>query len=421
MSPTEFETWFLSADLAKCDTDGIQIRVPNKYVAMWLKDNYYNVLYDSIKKTLNADLKVSFIYSDKPSCDTSISDSPSPTTPQRTPAPRLHSSCTFDDFITADFNRFARALAWHVANNPGARYNPLYIYSRASVGKTHLLNAIGNHILSLDPSARVHRISGDQFAPDLPVTRGPRSLSIPTDQCADLDLLLFDDIHLLATRPQSQKEFVSLYNRLMERNRQMVITAKEAPRHIGHLLPALQSRLESGVLCEIGTPDQEAKRKILLEKTVAKGIRLQEDVTLFLSSTAADLKALQNYLTTIEAHNSLSRKAMDLTTLKRLLKTRYSRDIGIADIQTLVSTYFNIPLADLISNKKRHLYSYPRQLAMYLSRKLTPSSLSDIGGAFGKRDHTTVIYALKRIENNCRDPESTVSDDLKRIRALLLG
>jgi chromosomal replication initiator protein len=333
----------------------------------------------------------------------------------------INPSSTFGRFITFENNRFAYKSALNAADKPGDPYNPLFIFSNASLGKTHLLHAIGNRFLDRNASARIEYLTADRFIGDVSLARKNRTAEDFSDALRRTDLLLFDDIHRLGDKEKTQRSFLSIFDWLLNANRQIAVSGRYPPKQIRNLIPELQSRLESGVLTEIGVPDQKIKVDIIRQRAKQEDIDIPEDVAFFLANNIRDFKTAEEYLVSLQAYTSLTRKEIDLSTVKHFLKNRHSRQIGVHDIQKLTASHFNISITDLVSNKKSRRFAYPRQVAMVLTRNLTDLSLKQIGEAFGKRDHTTVIYALRRINREGKDPYSGVSNDLERIRTLLMG
>jgi chromosomal replication initiator protein len=293
------------------------------------------------------------------------------------------------------------------------------VFSSASLGKTHLLNAIGNRVLDRNDSSHIRYVTAAQFIGDFSLALKNRTPEGFSEQLRRTDILLFDDIHELGERERSQRVFLSIFDWLLTSNRQIAVSGRCAPKQIRNLIPELQSRLESGVLTEIAPPDQKSKVDIIRQRAEQEHVVLPEDVAFFLANNINDLKTAESYLISLRAHASLTKKDIDLSTAKRFVKNRHPRQISVHDIQKLSASHFNISISDLVSNKKSRRFAYPRQIAMALTRKLTDLSLKQIGEAFGKRDHTTVIYALKRIDREGRDPQSAVSRDLERIEHLL--
>jgi chromosomal replication initiator protein len=414
---SEFRVWFACANLKNLTPDQAIIEVPNKFIASWLKDNYLTEIEKCFETTLSFLPEIRFTYTPKPHTQTKATHEPAKRARLVFPH-QLNPSWTFANFITAKSNRFAYSSALEVANKPAQRYNPLYIFSRLSCGKTHLLNAIGNHVLANNPMAKVRYISAAQFSSDFSLAaRNEKTTEFRTNY-NNLDLLLLDDIHLVAGREKTQKELVNFFNVSWGSTKQITISGNRPPSQIPNLNPELRSRMQGGLLSEIGIPNQKTKMKIIKKKTQEEKLHIPEDAAFFLANTTRDLKTLMHNLVSLETYVSLYHREIDLSTVKSIVKDRHLHNLSLHDIQKLTAQYFDISLSDLISNKKGRRFSYPRQIAMYLSRKLTAFSLKEIGKAFGNKDHSTVIYAVNRVQR-VKDLRQEVLDDIKRLEGFL--
>lgn len=417
ISPSEFKIWFSRASLKKLAPNQALIEVPNKFVASWITDNYVSHIQDSFKTNLNIVPDIRFTYNQSWR-HSRKSENKSPQKPEIRLPHQLNPSWTFENFITAKSNRFAYSSALEVAQNPSVDYNPLYIFSNASCGKTHLLNAIGNHFLTNKPSAKVRYESTDQFCSDFSFAAKKQKLHKFRETHKNLDLLLVDDTHLFAGREHSQTEFIALFNALSQFNKQIVVASTSSPSQILNLNPQLKSRMEGGLLSEIQNPDQKTRMKIIRKKAEEVNLVIPEDVTFFLTNATSDLKTIIQYLVRLETFASLYQREVNMSTVKLVVKDSYLSKKSLHDIQKLTAQYFNISVSDLLSNKKKRDFSYPRQLAMYLSRKFTTFSFKEIGKAFGNKDHSTVIHAVKRIEKE-KALRKDILTDIQRIEKFL--
>jgi len=224
---------------------------------------------------------------------------------------------------------------------------------------------------------------------------------------------------MLAGREKSQQELITILNLLCESKKQVVMAGNSPPSQIYTLLDRLRSRLEGGLLAEIHSPDQKIKIKIIKKKAKEKKLQLPEDVAFFLANATTDLKTIMQYMVSLETYTSLYQREIDISTVKSIIKKRLFRKISLNEIQKRTAEYFSIPLSDLISNRKKRKFSYPRQVAMYLCRNLTDSSFKDIGKAFGNKDHSTVIYALKRVEKE-KEIKKEVFNDINKLQGFFV-
>ncbi len=413
----EFKTWFSQTSLKTFDFHLALISVPNKFFADWLEDRYLPDIRKAFKDQLNQSPRIHFTYHTKGK-DSKI---------QKVPpiqkkfdsyySLNLNPSMTFNRFITGDCNKFAFSSAHEVAERPATTYNPLYIFSGSGLGKTHLLHAIGNAVLNKNPSCRVRYLSSDSFTADF--THAIRSENIHDFRArySDLDILLFDDIHLLGSRKRTQDEFLFIFNTLHDERKQLVITGNNPPHKLRNINSRLTSRLGWGLLTEIQPPDNKTKVGIIKSRAEQDKIDIPDDVLFFFANSVRDCKGLVNNMVRLETYTSLNNGLLNISVAKSLIKDIHKSEIGIEDIKTTVAGFFNLSVTDLISNKKKRAFSYPRQLAMYLARKYTHSSYQQIGDAFGHKNHSTVIYAIRRIVKN-KDNVKDIKDHLSQIENL---
>ena len=417
---SEFKTWFAHTTLNKIGPEFAEIGVPNKFIASWLYENYVSQIQKYFNRNLNLSPQIRFSYG-RPSSQrfVNIIGYKLPQEPITNLHHQLNPSLTFRSFITAKSNRFAYSSALEIANKPAHQYNPLYIFSKLSFGKTHLLNAIANHIITNNPLVKVRYESADQFSTDFSLASRNQNLTDFRQYHRNLDFFILDDIHMLSGRKTLQAEITSLFNLFFESKKQIVVAGSSPPSQIHSLIPQLRSRMEGGLLTEIKAPDQKTKLKIIKKRSKDRNLQVPEDVAFFLANSTNDLKTVMKYIVNLEIYSSLYQRKIDMSTVKSIINKKQSHKTSLIEIQKLTAEYFNISLSDLLSNEKRRRFSYPRQVAMYLSRKLTDFSFKEIGKAFGNKDHSTVIYAVKRIEKD-KDIRTDVFDDINRLQSFLL-
>lgn len=412
----EFKTWFSRTTLEKLEPGQAVIGVPNKYVSNWLQERYLLEIKKSFKKILNQEPNIHFSHETP-----HMKKSSAATIPLKKSDPDfkhyLDPSMTFRCFIMGEGNRFARTSALEVAKGTNNDYNPLYIYCHMGLGKTHLLHAIGNYIISQDPSPRIRYLSSETFTADFVNFSRNRKINDFRERYCELDVLLFDDVHLLDNRKRTQEEFLFIFNALYGEKKRVVMAGQRPPTELKNLNSQLKSRLGSGLITEIQVLDQKTKINIIKDIAKEEGIHIPEDVVFFLANTHNDIKTLTKNIIKIGTYTSLNQRVINISTVKSFMKGKNKIEIDIDDIKIITSEYFNISLSDLVSNKKRRSYSRPRQLAMYLARKYTRLSFKEIGASFGNKDHSTVIYAARRIEKHKQQKE--VRDDLMKIENLL--
>jgi chromosomal replication initiator protein len=414
MSKGEFKTWFSRTSLKRFDPEVVVLGVPNKFVATWLNDNYLIDIKKSFKKIAKISPSIHFSFDHG-----AIEKEPREVEKSEAYLKRrLNPSMTFENFVTGECNRFAWSTAQEVAEKRTEEYNLLYIYCMNGLGKTHLLHAIGNHRLKKNPRCRLRYLSSDAFSSDFTYSIKNDRLDDFRSELSNLDLLLFDDIHHLANREKTQEEFLSIFNALYSQKKQLVITGDSAPNKLRNINPELKSRLGWGLLSDIDDPDQTLKISVIQKKAVEDNLSLAEDVVFFLSNSSTDIKNLMKNMVRVQTFASLSSEPVTISTVRTLMRDRNRSEISLEDIMNTTAGYFNISMSDLLSNKKNRVYSYPRQLAMYLARKLTNLSFKEIGNSFNHKDHSTVIHALRKVEKQ-KDENKDVQKDLSKIESLL--
>jgi chromosomal replication initiator protein len=409
---SDIKTWFSRTRLESFDNNLAVIAVPNKFIANWLRDHYLDDIMTSFKTVLKKTPEIQFQYNQKDAAQLQHKDKKKSNESKST----LNKLMNFDNFIVGDFNRFAYSSALEISNNNGGCYNPLYIYSNPGHGKTHLLNAIGNHILNKNQDLKVEYIYSKQFISDFNYSLLSKNIDKFREKYFNLDVLLFDDIGNLINK-KTQEEFLQIFNKLYDEKKQIVITGENPPNKLSNLNTQLSSRLGWGLLTEIQDIDQKNKYNIIKNKLKEKNLGIPNDIIFYLTKATNNIKTLLKNLIRIETYISLNSGDINISLVKSIIKDENYLDINTKDIQVLISGYFNISISDLISNKKTSKYSYPRHLAMYLCRKYTDMSFQDIGYQFGNRDHSSIIYATKKIE---KSKNKKLISDLYNIENLLI-
>jgi chromosomal replication initiator protein len=414
---SQFSTWFSRAALEKLDSDVAIISVPNKFVANWLADNYLTEIKKSFKSASNRSPSIHFSYNHASPVEAfrDIGFGESPRLHQRH---RLNPSMTFQHFVSGSYNRFAFTSAVQVAEKAVSHYNPFYIYSSPGLGKTHLLHAIGNHWVNIDPYAKVRYLSSDTFSSDfIYAIKNDKVNELRIEYC-NLDLLLFDDIQFLVNREKTQEEFLFIFDSLYATEKQIVITGNNPPHKFKKLNPQLKSRLGAGLLAGIDLPDQGTKIEIVKKRAGEDNLSIPEDVVFFLANSSRDVKGLIKNVVKLETYSSLNTGDINISLVKAFVSEKHKNKIDLEDIKATTAAYFNISVIDLMSYKKKRVFSYPRQLAMYLARRHTSLSFKDIGVHFSHRDHSTVVHAIKRIEGS-KGRNEKILNDIKKIENLL--
>ncbi len=331
---------------------------------------------------------------------------------------RLNRDYTFTNFVEGKSNQLARAAAMQVASNPGDAYNPLFIYGGVGLGKTHLMQSIGQVILQERPGAQVAYVHSEQFVSDMVRALQHNTITEFKRLYRSLDALLIDDIQFFAKKERSQEEFFHTFNALLEGQKQIVLTCDRYPKEVDGLEERLKSRFGWGLTVAIEPPELETSVAILMSKASAEGIDFPEEVAFFVAQRIrSNVRELEGALRRIMATSAFTGEAITLdfakTALRDLLALQ-DKLVTIDNIQKIVAEYFKIRIADLLSKRRSRSITRPRQIAMSLAKELTSHSLPEIGDAFGGRDHTTVIHACRRVKL-LRETEIRVSEDYKNL------
>ena len=396
-----FKTWFRPTHLVSQDSVSLRVRVPNSWFAEWLHTNYLPVIQDVLREIERPDLAVEFVHEGAPASPPRTASRPAALDSAETLPGWLNPRYTFDKFVVSSCNQFSHAAAIAVAEQPSRAYNPLYVYGGVGLGKTHLMQAIGNR-LAQRGGARMRYLSTEQFMNELiNAIRFERTLEFK-DRYRNVDVLLIDDIQFLAGKERTQEEFFHTFNALHDAQKQIVITSDCPPRAIPTLEDRLRSRFEWGLIADIQPPDLETKIAILRKKAEADGVVVPDDVALFIATNSkSNIRELEGSLIRVIAYASMagSELTLDLATetLQDLLVVE-TPAVTVESIQKLVSNHYNLKVTELKSKNNSQHVAFPRQVAMYLCKRMTESSLPEIGRRFGGKHHSTVIHAIQKIE-----------------------
>jgi chromosomal replication initiator protein len=340
------------------------------------------------------------------------------------PSHNLNREFTFETFVEGKSNELARAAATQVAGNAGRTYNPLLLYGGVGLGKTHLMQAVGNEILRQNPNAQVLYLHSQRFVQDMVKALQTGTMQDFMKFYRSVDALLIDDIQFFAKKLRSQEEFFHVFNALLERGHQMVLTSDKYPREIDGLEERLQSRFVYGLTVEVEAPDLETRVAILMKKAEAEQIELDQGVAFFIAERIrSNVRELEGALRRVIANARFTGSRISVDQVKRALRDLFAiqdRQISIDNIQRTVAEYFNIKMADMLSKRRNRSIARPRQIAMALAKELTNHSLPEVGDAFGGRDHTTVLHACRKIEE-LRATTADMAEDYKNLTRLLAG
>jgi len=397
--PESYSTWFSPTYPRAFDGGLMTIAVPNQFYRKCLIENYRDLIETSLKSVTEKPILVDFCIESGKIAQTEQS--------KQSSFPPVLSSLNpkynFSNFVVGSSNQFAHAGALAVATNPAIAYNPLFLYGAVGLGKTHLLHAVGNKICENHPESRVRYISAESFTVDLIESIKRDKMPFFRKRYRPLDVLLVDDIQFIAGKERTQEEFFYTFNTLYESHKQLVISSDRYPKDIHNMEERLRSRFESGLVADVNPPDLETKVAILYKKADFHQIFIPQDVAIFIASNIkTNIRELEGLLLRVIAFSSFTHRKLDLDLAKEVLKgftLDKNKHFTITNIIKSVAGYYNIKVADIKSKRRTRNISEPRQIAMFICREHTKSSLPEIGRQFGGKDHTTVIFSYKKISN----------------------
>jgi chromosomal replication initiator protein len=418
-SPHQYATWIKPLRFEQ-DGDSFTLIAPNRYVLQWVKDRLLSKIERSAERYFARSTHLELALDEaNPGSDlngeesTLAAPADGPVTHHHAAVPavaassasnerRINPAFTFSGFVGGKANQLARAAALQVAENPGKAYNPLFVYGTTGLGKTHLVQAIGNQVLQVLPGANVRYLHAEQFVSD--VVRAYQNKAFDAFKRAyhTLDVLLIDDIQFFAGKSRTQEEFFYAFNTLIERNKQVVMTSDRFPKEIANIDDRLISRFGWGLTVAVEPPELEMRVAILMKKAESEGNAIDEDVAFFIAKhIRSNVRELEGALKRVLAYSRFNNVAITVEAAKEALRDLLAvlnRQVSIDNIQKTVADYYKIKVSEMYSKKRVRSLARPRQVAMALAKELTPMSLPEIGEAFGGRDHTTVLHACRKIQ-----------------------
>ncbi|RJX32975.1 MAG: chromosomal replication initiator protein DnaA [Desulfarculus sp.] len=400
----EFETWLRPLRL-RLEQGRARLTVPNRFFADWISEHYLGEIKQSMQQETGESLEVVFEVSPQ-------EQGGQPLTPTVAKAPRrelsLNPAYTFDSFVVGPCNELAYAACRAVADQPGAQYNPLMIFGGSGLGKTHLVTSVGNEMLGKDPGLRVHYTSSEAYSNEMIQSVRFGGIQGFRDRYRQVDCLIIDDIQFLSGRERTQEEFFHTFDYLFQGGKQIILTSDKMPRDIPGLAGRLRTRFEWGLPADLQPPDEETKIAILQRKAVEKKTVLSRQVAAYLArQPESSVRVLEGYLNRLMAVSQLQGVEPDLELARQVVGPLVSeRQVSVEEVITAVAVHYGLKVADLKGDRKTRDISHPRQVAMYLARRLTRSSFPEIGRAMGGKDHSTVVKGVKRVQQAAEeDPE----------------
>ena len=423
LSPQQFKTWIQPLSLVSYDESeqSLILGAPNRFKLDWIKKTFSDRFQEMADQYFGHPINLSFVLNvegsgtqpleissppqDKFEQQEVLLDADSSSTEEQAfeieDHSKLNPNLTFETFVTGKANQLARAASIQVAHNPGTSYNPMFLYGGVGLGKTHLIHAIGNHLLKEKPNARIRYIHAEQYVSDVVRAYQQKAFDRFKRYYHSLDLLLIDDIQFFSGKSRTQEEFFYAFEALLSNKAQVIITSDTYPKEMAGIDDRLISRFDSGLTVAIEPPELEMRVAILMKKAQSEGIPMSEDVAFFvakhLRSNVRELEgALRKILAFVRFHGKEVTIDVARVALKDLLSIQ-NRQISVENIQKAVADFYSIKVADMYSKKRPANIARPRQIAMFMAKELTQKSLPEIGELFGGRDHTTVLHAVRKI------------------------
>jgi chromosomal replication initiator protein len=408
LNDTTYGTWFSDAEGRELTEEAFVLAVPNDFTREWIEGHFIDLIHAAVRDATGRDRHVQL------NVEQQREQSGGVPAPPKIPVGGggMNPKYTFDSFVIGSSNRFAHAAALAVAEAPAQAYNPLFIYGGTGLGKTHLLQAIGQYVGEHSGSLAVRYITSETFMNDFINSLRDKRIEGFKQRYRTYDLLLIDDIQFLEHKERIQEEFFHTFNSLYEAGRQIVISSDRPPREISTLEERLRSRFEWGLITDIQPPDLETRIAILRKKVKTDGIHISDPqvLTFIAGRVSTNIRELEGALTRVVAFSSLTARPMTGELAQDVLKDVFPQgeapEVSIDRIQATVSERFKLSRDELCGDRRSQNIVYPRQVAMYLSRELTDASLPKIGREFGGRDHTTVIHATSKIARLIREDRS---------------
>ncbi|MCX7184598.1 MAG: chromosomal replication initiator protein DnaA [Nitrosospira sp.] len=446
LSIQQFNTWIkpLRLDFSDSAPDKLILVAPNRFVLQWVKENFLSRIEQMAESHFSRIIQFQLTLADPTGAKTTDLTAKSNTAhfasssakpPLAQPAPkeknlsrlnvsRLNPSFTFDNFVTGKANQLARAAAIQVAECPGVAYNPLFIYGGVGLGKTHLIQAIGNLVLKHNNQAKIRYIHAEQYVSDVVRAYQHKAFDEFKRYYHSLDLLLVDDIQFFGGKNRTQEEFFYAFNALIEAHKQVIITCDSYPKEISGMEERLISRFGWGLTVAVEPPELEMRVAILLKKALLEKIMLDENIAFFIAKhIRSNVRELEGALKRVLAYSRFTGHSLSLDLAREALKDLLAvqnRQISVENIQKTVADYYKIKVAEMYSKNRARIVARPRQMAMAIAKELTPLSLPNIGEAFGGRDHTTVLHGYRKIaELRASDP--TTNRDFNALLHILRG
>ncbi len=430
LSPQLFNTWIRPLQ-AVIDQSHIRLLAPNRFVKDWVSEQYFNSIHSHLSAILEEEFELkievgsqtpSFQAKKEPPVANTSKPSELPNKSTVKHSNNLKTEFTFESFVEGKSNQLARAASIQTAENPGASYNPLFLYGGVGLGKTHLMHAIGLEILEKNPNANIAYLHSERFVADMVKALQHNAINDFKRYYRSVDALLIDDIQFFANKERSQEEFFHTFNALLEGQHQIVLTCDRYPKEVNGLEERLKSRFGWGLTVAIEPPELETRVAIIRKKAQQSKVSLPDDVSFFIAERfRSNVRELEGALNRVIANSKLTGNPINMEFVQYALRDLLllqDKQITIENIQKTTAEYFKVRVAELLSKRRSRSVARPRQIAMALSKDLTNHSLPEIGDAFGGRDHTTVLHACRKIAE-LKKTDQKIEEDYINLERIL--
>jgi chromosomal replication initiator protein len=426
LSKANFTTWFKDTHIVRQDDGVVFLGVPNQFVKDWLMSKYHKLILGSLRKLDSSVRAVEYIISRGPS-KRQESATPKHSNATELPLESVHAQTnlnpryTFDTFVVGSFNELAHAAAQAVIRRPGIAYNPLFVYGPSGLGKTHLIQAIGNYFKAAAPERKVFYVTSEKFSMDYVSAVQAGKVHNFKEKYRQYDLLIMDDIQFLSTREKTKEEFFHLFNYLHDSNKQLVFSSDQHPNIIQNLEDRLRSRFSAGMIVSVTPPDKESRLAILSTKAAAQNFALPQEIIEYIADTVeGNIRELEGALNTLICQAQLKDRTLSLSDTKALLRNvgQPKKAVSVREIIKVVADFYGVEEGSIYEKTRRKEVVKPRQIIMYLLREDFHISFPTIGDKLGGRDHTTVIHSCEKIREEVKI-NSELAQEISQIRIML--
>lgn len=429
ISRANFTTWFKDTRIVKEDGGTIVLSVPNAFVKEWLLTKYHNTILRNLRNAESSIHAIEYVINKEESRVRRDDRMVATSNNKELPLPEttinkednLNPRYTFESFVVGPFNELAHAASQAVIKNPGIVYNPLFIYGSTGHGKTHLIQAVGNHIKSVSQSKRVYYMTSEQFIQDFMNAFQHQKIHIFKEKYRKYDVLIVDDIQLFSDKQRCQEELFHLFNTLYDSNRQIIFSSDKHPHFIPNLEERLKSRFLMGMTVELPAPDKESRSAIISAKARQQGVALSTEVVDYLSSTVnGNIRELEGAVNSLLCQAQLKGKELSVLDVRNYVKNNIKpkRVMAVKDVVRIISDFYNIKEENIYEKTRHKEIIKPRQVIMYILREDFNISYPSIGDKMGGRDHTTVIHSCEKVKNDIKTNQELL-DEIEQIRGLL--